>query len=723
MKTQLTIGAGICGFCAGLLVAGGMGNNPLKTVSVAGLVSLPTIFVANLLIDTKAQNLINEAQSTANKAELKANNAESELSKIKLLLTARETYSNQLQQRLSQVEALLKSSQSDRNNLAGMVEQLNPLVNQLQTQLSEAKEQVAELEDEVEAWEVEFNSRVDVEVDRRFQKAKRVEIDRIFAEHDAITSEAMALFRELQQWGYQVAESHRAKRQLITDLASSYNRNLDELNESVDREREALLTQIECLRDRIGQLQHELNGELLEPELNPGFGWSVEGRIANDLAKEIFSTLQIPLVVKGFYVRPDGSTEVGYGYSRSIEVTALVETLKRHSDHLAKRLGIHRITAIKKLEYADLLVVTFRREPAVKESDINLCVGTAGEFISYVTSHPIRYRLIADPGMSKTPTTAVMISEILKVGCKRGNVSKGTKVPHTLVTVSYPGVQSSLKDSDYPLDLFLKYGTETAAIKSFDDAVSDWEYRKQNLKYSEQFFQVWVWDELDNTLNSASDPQSVANNLKKILKQAGHNNVGWIVSGQSVMTKQIPGFTNDDRSLFTEIIIGIPKIRHYLNTYGKGKNSDFNLAKLSRNLEQIEDYIEHKNELITDEARLLRVALVVDFRSPKLYFLPNLDQVAFDTTVLEETRRLALEFRDRHNGMSNSESVPGGQPKLYADSSSSLPSPREKSPIGVQESKAHCPECGSGNVKLQSQNRYKCNDCGVRRVESKMVWK
>jgi hypothetical protein len=73
------------------------------------------------------------------------------------------------------------------------------------------------------------------------------------------------------------------------------------------------------------------------------------------------------------------------------------------------------------------------------------------------------------------------------------------------------------------------------------------------------------------------------------------------------MTKQIPGFTNDDRSLFTEIIIGIPKIRHYLNTYGKGKNSESNLAKLSRNLDEIEEYIDHKNELITDDARLLRL--------------------------------------------------------------------------------------------------------------------
>ena len=278
---------------------------------------------------------------------------------------------------------------------------------------------------------------------------------------------------------------------------------------------------------------------------------------------------------------------------------------------------------------------------AIKADEIKLMVGTPDEFINYVVSHPIRYRLIADPGVGKTPTTAVMISEIVKAGCTRGNTGKGEKVPHTLVTVSYPGAVASLKDSNYPLEHFLKYGDTTAAIKSFDDCLDDGNFRVQNPTFAANFFQIWAWDELDNTLNSCSEPYKAGENLKKILKQFGHNNIGWIVSGQSVMTKQIPGFTNDDRSLFTEIIIGIPKIRHYLNTYGKGKNSESNLAKLIRNLDAIEEYIDHKNELVTDDARLLRVALVVDSRSPKLYFLPNLDKVSFNYQEIEETKRLA----------------------------------------------------------------------------------
>jgi hypothetical protein len=39
--------------------------------------------------------------------------------------------------------------------------------------------------------------------------------------------------------------------------------------------------------------------------------------------------------------------------------------------------------------------------------------------------------------------------------------------------------------------------------------------------------------------------------LKESLEARRYSNIGWIVSGQSVMTSQIKGFKDDDRSLFT----------------------------------------------------------------------------------------------------------------------------------------------------------------------------
>jgi ribosomal protein S27AE len=711
---------GVCSCLAGILL-GGNGAS-LNSLSLAGLISIPSVYGLHIIIDTRATNRIN-------KAEKKASDSIAKLEKNQARLTEVEQHNAKLnielatlQQALKQTQDALNHGEGERSKLAGLTATLTPAIAKLEAELLTAKGRIQELEQEVKDWEENFDGAVDLEADKRFKEAKRQEIQRIFDEHDAITSEAMGLLERLQTWGHKVASSHEAKREMIKSLAQSYNLNIDSLNSSFDNERVAYLQQIEILREKVGQLQHELNGDLIEPQYGQ-FGYAIEGKIANDIARRIWEELQIPLAVKGYQVKPDGSTDVGYGYSRTIPVEALVNDFNRHSGAIAKALGIHKISGVRKLEIADLLVLTFRREPMVKEDTVKLLAGTPEEFINYITSHPIRYRLIADPGEGKSPTAAVMISEILKTGCKRGNVPKGSKVPHTLVTVSYPGVQSSLKDSNYPLDLFLEYGTESSAVKSFQVALEDWEYRRKNLAYAEQFFQLWVWDEFDNTVNSSSDPQTLADRLKLLLKQGGHNNIGWIVSGQSVMTKQIPGFTNDDRSLFIEIIIGIPKIRHYLNTYGKGKNSDSNLAKLSRNLEQVEEYIEHKNEMVTDDARLLRVALVVDSRSPKLYFLPNLDNVSFSTRTTEETRKLARQFREGDAGMSISRLIPDDGSNSCIESTSYLPSQLEKSPIGGRESQPHCPECGSANVKPQSQNRYKCGDCGVRRVESKMVWK
>ncbi len=384
------------------------------------------------------------------------------------------------------------------------------------------------------------------------------------------------------------------------------------------------------------------------------------------------------------------------------------------------------------------------------ESDISRMVGSSEEFIKYIISNPIRYRLIADPGKGKTPTTAVMLSEILKVGCTRGNTGKGEKVPHTLVTVSYPGAESSLKDgSNYPLEPFLKYGNETAAVKSFADCLADGQYRKRNTRYASEFFHIWVWDEFDNTINSADDPKGTGENIKHILKQFGHNNIGWIVSGQSVMTKQSPGFTNDDRTLFTQIIIDIPKIRKYLKTYGDETLSSDVVSKLVDNLGEIEEYVNEKNNFITDDARLLRVALILDSRSPKLYFLPNLDIVDFNTQQIEETRALAVrskESKANDGVLTKKASTPypicNGEidgnddgndyalTKKYSnlDTASSVQIFESSSfpPMGdnrQNDQTCHCPHCGSSNLKMLSDGRYRCLNCDKRMIESKLVWR
>ena len=730
MKLSHGLGLSAFSLCSIIaIVSGGFTNNTAKTVSMLGVGALPASFISYLVTDSKSQKLLNDAESKNKQAGETLHKIIREFDNCKKKLV---TFSSQLET----VRDELKEARNTINSLGHakiensvMIAHLNSQLDEYQSQLTqlstqsqEDKQQVEYLNTEIEQWEVNFKTQVEAEANRRFQVAKSQELQKIYDEHDSITSEAMALFRRLQSWSEKVHHGHQSKAEIIKSLASSYNENLDEVGEAIAHERQNYLEQIELLNERVGQLQQQLLGDLIEPVYGD-FGFDINGKIANEISRVLFTDLRLALSVKGFQVKPDGIVDVGYGYSRSVHPKAVVDSILKHSGTIAKKLGLFKITSVRKLEVTDCIVVSYRMEPAIKADEIKLMVGTPDEFINYVVSHPIRYRLIADPGMGKTPTSAVMISEILKAGCTRGNTGKGEKVPYTLVNVSYPGAVGSLKDSSYPLDIFLQYGDTTAAIKSFEDCLDDGRFRIHNPNFAANYFQIWVWEELDNTLNSSSEPYETGENFKKILKQFGHNNIGWIVSGQSVMTKQIPGFTNDDRSLFTEIIIGIPKIRHYLNTYGKGKNSESNLAKLTRNLDAIEEYIDHKNELVTDDARLLRVALVVDSRSPKLYFLPNLDQVSFNYSLIEETKRLA---RVAKSSGTTGNGLVSKSLKLYTASTGTMASLPPISTIGGSHQSGtspHCPHCGSANLKLQNDNRYRCKMCKKRTVSNKIVWK
>jgi hypothetical protein len=105
----------------------------------------------------------------------------------------------------------------------------------------------------------------------------------------------------------------------------------------------------------------------------------------------------------------------------------LADELNEHSDKLQVLSHILNSPIFKLDPESGLIHVTVAlcKKPAIKEVDVSLMAGTANEFIDYITSHPIRYRLIADPGEGKTPITAVMVSEILKVGGTRGEHWQG----------------------------------------------------------------------------------------------------------------------------------------------------------------------------------------------------------------------------------------------------------------------------------------------------------
>src|SRR4028118_1257823 len=275
------------GFAASLLAFGvTSGVITLKDASIASLLAAPAALITHIVTDSKAQKRVRESDSKLSKALRELDTAKQSVSKLEDL----ENKSYYLDLSLEETKKALDLAVVDHEKAYKLNQVMREEKGVLAGQVAAFKSETEQLQLEIEEWEEQFSDRVELAADAKFQVAKKAEIQKIFDEHDAITSQAMQLFQELQQWGQKVAHGHQTKREIIQNLARSYNENLLDFGESVKKEHAAYVAQIEILNERVGQLQHQLNGDLLEPEYLP-VAYSIEGRIANDIAREVFTTL------------------------------------------------------------------------------------------------------------------------------------------------------------------------------------------------------------------------------------------------------------------------------------------------------------------------------------------------------------------------------------------------------------------------------------------------
>jgi len=328
MKNQkgLLIGSG---FAASVFVFGiTSGLISPKDAAIASLFAVPSALTAHIVTDSIAQKRINQADDRVKGLQKKLDNA---LSKTDALEELEKNCWN-LAKELNMVRSALDLAVGEHQKASDLNLYLQQTLTTLQAELEASQGKVEELQAECEAWEEEFSDRVESAADAKFQVAKKAEIQKIFDEHDAITSQAMALFQELQQWGQKVAHGHTAKREIIQNLARSYNENLLDFGESVKKEHAAYVSQIEILNERVGQLQHQLNGDLVEPEYGQ-FGFDQNGRIANAIAEWLWNHHKIPLKVTGFEVSPDSTVTTGFTYPRSMPLEALIRQIEMDSIH------------------------------------------------------------------------------------------------------------------------------------------------------------------------------------------------------------------------------------------------------------------------------------------------------------------------------------------------------------------------------------------------------
>ncbi|NEQ64905.1 MAG: hypothetical protein F6K21_05265 [Symploca sp. SIO2D2] len=725
MRKQIIIG-GLTGFSLTVLaLTTGLLKPTIKLVALSSLGIIPVSIIVSENIHRKANQKVlslEKALGDARASLKQLENVQDDNGRLSQSLAELKIELSRVQNSLSLLSTEYKKLQASYQIQGTHFEELKTKTRNLSAQVAEYEETYSdELESELKQRISEYTTK-----DREALKAK---YRAILSEGEAIYIEAMEIGEKYKAWAHEVAKRHTDRKNYIMGLTGEFNKRIGEAQEAWEVERGLLLTQIETLNEKVARLQQQLAGDLVEPELL-SCKFAIPGQIANELARIIWKQFSIPLSAKGAQLRSEGLIEIGYSYSRSQPPSELVALLSRHTDSLVKELGVHKITSVREHDLSQLIIVSLRREPEVKEDTVKLLAGSPEEFIKYLKSHPWRYRLIAKPGTGKTPTTAVMVSQFLKTGMTLGNTGKGRKIPHSHVVVSCPDVMSSQKDTDYPLQPFLKYGDTTAANKSFQDVEKEWRYRKQNTQYARDISFLMVWDELDNTIKNSSNPKATGEYLVELLRQAHHTGMGWIVSGQSVMTSLIPGFKDDDRDLFTEIVIDTGKIRMYLEKYGKKFLPEYSVKKLLNSLTALEPYIEGQNSRIVDTARELRLAMVLDAKSPKLFFLPNLDNVEFDYESISNVSTIITQYKGQ-NGSDESVSHFDQSDSPIAENITQQEltgsqTKKSKSTIGgVADLRQNptCPHCGSTLTGNRKDKRMKCKPCDKLIHPSKIVFK
>lgn len=708
-KGILTLLGTSCSFVAGILLSSQI-NDVGKTFALAGAMTIPSVFVAHLVIDSRANELVKKAYKRATESGRELDKVQTEVTKV-------EAHNQSLIKALESVKQQLGTCEAARAKVQAMYDALSPVASQTESELiisrariSELTEEVEDLKLELEQWEVQFHSQLALHVDQKVKEIRRGELLKIFNEHDALVQQASEIIHRFQNWSEAVGMKHEAKRQLIVDLSERYSENIGEVIEGFNKEKDGYLREIEALHERVALLQQELSGDLVEPKyLECGF--DPNGKIANALAEWLWNHRRIPLRVAGFETSADGVITAGYTYSRSTPSEALCKAIEGDSSLIARNLGLYSVEKPLKLSIADVLTVKIRRERPTRKTGNGDLYRSKEEFVKYILSQPVRLRIVGEPGAGKTPTVAVLLSHILKRGFLEANTPNGRKLPYCVVESCNPLANISVKNGS-ELDFCLKWNS---GAKGFKGLAEEYRFRKNpsNAEYKNSVGYVWVADEIDNSMADLSKDE--AKPFKDSLKDGGHVNLGVIVMGQSANISTSKGLSIDDQKMMTNIYIDPVSIRTFLTQYGERFYSKRAMEKALAPLEELELEIEERNEVICDTAREFRIAMVTASRSPVFYQLPYFDSVEIDVNAYQETLAKVSVIRDRRRETRSDAGVSLDSEDVVRVTVSERPDTSRRSPYAGLETrrdtsaKPICPYCGSDQIRSKG-NSWLCQN-------------
>lgn len=357
MVNNRIVASASIGILAGILAASVGQNKVIDFLLTFGASSGSTALIVGMSAESKSRQKIELAESEVQKinSELKKSKADfKEIQKKLVEVTGHYTTLH------AQYKILESENQHDKNNLSKAEFQLSSLT----AAMEEAKRQISELTYIKEGYETDWQQMEEEkaqaiarEIKQGIRKAQKEELERIWANADSDCQNFLKSAEDATEMMLIFKEKADGAKTVALSIAESARKFRDEKNKQID----ALIEQIEIKNSRIGLLQQELNGDLIEPKYLKA-GYQKDARIADDIARHIWSMLQIPLAVQGYKSHEDGSANAGYSYSRSQSSEALVSLLNRHSGDIAKALGIHAIISIQKHDLSDLVVISWRCE-------------------------------------------------------------------------------------------------------------------------------------------------------------------------------------------------------------------------------------------------------------------------------------------------------------------------------------------------------------------------
>lgn len=377
VKQILTlIGTGLVGSLAGFLITSGSHKNTLQSVATGMISAGATAYIQRFIYDNKLAKKERELAELQRNLEEVFRNKERDLKNKVTNIQRQANKFEKVSEYLAQALVGKLNFLEENRRLVSQLEQMQQYLSDSQDTLDLKNRELQALRSDTDLLHQKINQleqeaiQADLDFDQVLETQVQIRVanwvDNWANPYDEIISDTFKLKDKLLNCASKLKTRSQDRKDFVLGYADQLNKVVSNAEENFNRERVANLERIELLNEKVARLQQLVNKDLVEPIFKE-VGYSEHGRIANDIAKELFRIGGIPLEVLGFQ-QTEETTRVGYGYSKSVEVKELIAAIQSLSSQIAKELKIHSINSVTQSEVAPVIHLTFQKEPPKPES-------------------------------------------------------------------------------------------------------------------------------------------------------------------------------------------------------------------------------------------------------------------------------------------------------------------------------------------------------------------